>query len=163
MGWQRTLEPVAGYLVAAAGVALVTAAIGPLLARFRVANISMLYLVVVLVAAVRYGRSEAIFASVTAFFAFNWFHIEPLHTFTVKDPNEWLALLLFLVVALVTGHLAARQRRQAYEAHLLRATDQIRQAVLASVSHDLRTPLASIKASAESLAQRTIHWTDEER
>jgi two-component system sensor histidine kinase KdpD len=57
----------------------------------------------------------------------------------------------------------ARLRQTATEAEVLRKTEEVRQAVLAAVSHDLRTPLASIKGAAESLIQRTIQWTDEER
>lgn len=46
---------------------------------------------------------------------------------------------------------------------MLRQTDEARKALLASVSHDLRTPLASIKASAGSLLQDDVRWTEEER
>jgi K+-sensing histidine kinase KdpD len=43
-------------------------------------------------------------------------HTEPRYTFFVADPDEWLALLLFLLTAVVTGQLAAGQRRRAEEA-----------------------------------------------
>jgi two-component system sensor histidine kinase KdpD len=56
-----------------------------------------------------------------------------------------------------------RLRREATEAEVLRKTEDVRQAVLAAVSHDLRTPLASIRASAESLAQRDVAWSPDER
>ena len=57
----------------------------------------------------------------------------------------------------------ARLREEALEAEVLRRTDETRRALLASVSHDLRTPLASIKASAESLLQDEVAWTPAER
>jgi two-component system, OmpR family, sensor histidine kinase KdpD len=57
----------------------------------------------------------------------------------------------------------ARLREEALEGEVLRRTDETRKALLASVSHDLRTPLASIKASAESLLQEDVPWTAPER
>lgn len=57
----------------------------------------------------------------------------------------------------------ARLRQVATEAEILRQTEEVRQAVLAAVSHDLHTPLASIQALAESLSQHTIQWTEDER
>jgi two-component system sensor histidine kinase KdpD len=55
-------------------------------------------------------------ASVAAFLTFDWFFVEPYHTFTVADPEEWISLLFFLLVATLTGQLAADQRRRAQEA-----------------------------------------------
>ena len=57
----------------------------------------------------------------------------------------------------------ARLRREANEAEILRRTDELRRALLNAVSHDLRTPLASIMASAGSLQQDDVVWTHEER
>src|SRR5579864_4137049 len=57
----------------------------------------------------------------------------------------------------------ARLRQEATEAEILRRTDELRAALLNAVSHDLRTPLATIMASAGSLRQRDVAWTEEER
>src|SRR5437879_6160400 len=57
----------------------------------------------------------------------------------------------------------ARLRREANQAEVLRRTDELRRALLNAVSHDLRTPLASIMASAGSLRQDDVVWTHEER
>ena len=57
----------------------------------------------------------------------------------------------------------ARLRQEATEAEILRRTDELRSALLSAVSHDLRTPLATIMASAGSLRQQDIVWTEEER
>ncbi|MBO0782692.1 MAG: DUF4118 domain-containing protein, partial [Ktedonobacteraceae bacterium] len=57
----------------------------------------------------------------------------------------------------------ARLRRENLQVELLRRTDALRTALLSSVSHDLRTPLASIKASASSLLQEDVQWSEEER
>ena len=57
----------------------------------------------------------------------------------------------------------SRLRRRATEAEILRRTDELKNALLGAVSHDLRTPLASIVASAGSLRQTDVQWTDAER
>jgi two-component system sensor histidine kinase KdpD len=56
-----------------------------------------------------------------------------------------------------------RLRNQATESEILRRTDQLRTTLLNAVSHDLRTPLATIMASAGSLRQQDVPWTDDER
>ena len=56
-----------------------------------------------------------------------------------------------------------RLNKEATEAEILRRTDQLRAALLNAVSHDLRTPLATIMASAGSLRQQDVAWTDDER
>ncbi|MGE0058575.1 MAG: ATP-binding protein [Dehalococcoidia bacterium] len=105
-----------GYAVAAASVCLVTGVIAVIDNQTRVANISMLYLVAVIAMAVFFGQGPAIFASLAAFLAFDVFFIHPRYTLTVSDPSEWVALGLFLVTAVITGQLAARQRLRAIEA-----------------------------------------------
>jgi two-component system sensor histidine kinase KdpD len=56
-----------------------------------------------------------------------------------------------------------RLRDEANQAEVLRRTDELRTALLSSVSHDLRTPLAAIKASGESLLQEEVDWSREDR
>jgi two-component system sensor histidine kinase KdpD len=141
---ERTVLP---YLAAAAGVALVTAAIA-LLRMQQLANASLLYLVVVLVAAVAFGRGPAILASVLAFVTFNWFFTEPRHTLLVSDPDDWILLLLFLLTAVVTGQLAAAQRQRAEEAE-----EHERQArVLYDIATSLTEP--SLEATLQTAADR---------
>jgi two-component system sensor histidine kinase KdpD len=57
----------------------------------------------------------------------------------------------------------ARLRDEATDAEVLRRTDELKTALLNAVSHDLRTPLASIIASAGSLLQEDVAWSDDER
>jgi two-component system sensor histidine kinase KdpD len=62
--------------------------------------------------------------------------------------------------------LAVRQAQQEEErarARALAETDRLRTALLNSVSHDLRTPLTSLKASASSLLDQEVAWTEEQR
>jgi two-component system sensor histidine kinase KdpD len=56
-----------------------------------------------------------------------------------------------------------RLRREALDVELLRRTDALRSALVSSVSHDLRTPLSSIKAAASSLLQDDVEWSEDER
>ncbi len=105
-----------GYVVALLAVALVSVVIGVVDGFVYISNISMLYLIAVLAAAVAYGRGPAILASVAAFLTFNWLFIHPRTTFTVADPAEWLALLLLLLVGVIAAQLAARERDRAHEA-----------------------------------------------
>ena len=95
---------------------MVSLFIGLVLGQVNLANISMLYLLAVMATAVGFGRGPAVFASVSAFLIFDWFFVEPIHQFTVSDPEEWVSLLFFLLTATVTGQLAAGQRQRAREA-----------------------------------------------
>ena len=105
-----------GYTVAAGSVALVTAAIGVLSSGPPRPSLSMLYLLAVLGTATAFGRGPAIAAAGLAVLAFNFFFVEPIHSFVVNDPDEWFSLLLLLVTAIVTGSLAAELRRRAEQA-----------------------------------------------
>jgi K+-sensing histidine kinase KdpD len=152
------------FLWAFAAVALATLA-GLLMTAFvRLPNVSMVFLLAVLFAAARFGLWPALLASGLSFLAYNFFFIEPLHTFAVAEPHEWLALSVLLVVAVLTSAIAGRARDQARtalerarlaeEVNAVRAAaeaERVRNTLLASISHDFRTPLASILGAATSL------------
>ena len=99
------------YATLAIGAAL---AIGEgLTALTPIPNLSMLFLVAVLLIAVNYGVWPAIYASGLSFLVYNFFFIPPLYNFTVAEPYELLALVIFLIVAVITSALAGRAREQA--------------------------------------------------
>jgi len=104
-----------GSALALGGVALVTLLIQLVEPRLDTRNTSMLYLIVVLAVASRFGHWPAVVASVAAFVTFNWFFVEPRHTLIVSEPEEWVMLIVFLLTAIITGELAAGQRRRAEE------------------------------------------------
>lgn len=79
---------------------------------FPVASLSLIFLTAVLIVATRFGLGPSLLASVVSFLAYNFFFTEPHHTFSVSSRDDVLTLLLFLLVALITGNLAARLRRQ---------------------------------------------------
>lgn len=108
------------------GVASTSVVIGFIRGQADIPNLATLYLVPVILTAVRVGWWPALGASVLAFLSFDFLFVDPIYTFTVSDPAEWLSLLIFLLVAAVTGNLAARERvlltqsrRRAEEAILL--------------------------------------------
>ena len=72
----------------------------------------MVFLMAVLFSAVSFGMRPAIYASVLSFLSYNFFFIEPLYTFQISQPHELLALIIFLIVAIVTSALAGRVRDQ---------------------------------------------------
>ncbi len=119
--WRAVLADLAragwvGYGAALASVAIVSVPVAYLLDVLHLGNVSMLYLIAVLATALAFGHGPAIVASIAAFLVYDWFFTVPLYTLTVADPIEWVGLLLFLVVAIVTSQLTAIQRRQAQEA-----------------------------------------------
>jgi two-component system sensor histidine kinase KdpD len=283
---------VAGALLAAAGLPLLTALLAALRPDLNLSDDLLIYLVAVVCVTVVGGFWPAVFAAVAACLLLNWYFTLPLHAFTIAEPRNLLALVLFVTVAVAVSsvvHLAARReadaarsaketqsllslaqtvlggadtpsdvldhltashgghaellervggrwikvassgapgqetgqgepgqgepgrggkavagtlrfevrpdlalevsgqaasattsllagytaqavaaldrarlRTQAAQAEALAEGDRMRTALLRAVSHDLRTPLASIKASVSSLRQTDVHWSDED-
>ena len=262
-----------------AGVALAVAVLPPITVilaagrpHLNLADDLLVYLVAVVTITVLGGFWPAVLAAVAASVLLNWYFTEPIHTFTIQQPKELLALLLFVTVAVAVSsvvHLAARRavqaarareeaasllelaqtvlggadspaavlehltrthggqaelqervagrrvraassgvegslpaasridiradlillvtgqtdsatpallagyaaqaaaaldrerlRTQAAQAEALAEGNRMRTALLAAVSHDLRTPLASIKASVSSLRQTDVEWSE---
>src|SRR5260370_28248499 len=76
----------------------------------------MVYLLVVRVMGSTRGRYAAILASVVAFLAFDYFLVPPLYVFTINRVEEWIALFVFLVTAILTSQLAVALRERAEQA-----------------------------------------------
>ena len=271
----------AGALLAVAGLPLLTALLAALRPDLNLSDDLLIYLVAVVSVTVVGGFWPAVLASVAACLLLNWYFTAPLHTFTIAEPRNLLALVLFVTVAVAVSsvvHLAARReadaarsaketqsllslaqtvlggadtpsdvldhltashgghaellervggrwikvassggagqesdegrpvqgtlrfevrpdlalevsgqassattsllagytaqavaaldrarlRTQAAQAEALAEGDRMRTALLRAVSHDLRTPLASIKASVSSLRQTDVHWSEED-
>jgi two-component system, OmpR family, sensor histidine kinase KdpD len=262
----------AGVLLAAAMLPLLTYVLTVFRPHLNLADDLLVYLVAVVTITVLGGFWPAVLAAVAASLLLNWYFTEPIHTFTIQQPRELLALLLFVTVAVAVSavvHLAARRavqaarareeaaallelaqtvlggadspaavlehltrthggqaelqervagrwvraassgvegslpaasridirsdlillvtgqtdsatpallagyaaqaaaaldrerlRTQAAQAEALAEGNRMRTALLAAVSHDLRTPLASIKASVSSLRQTDVEWSE---
>jgi two-component system sensor histidine kinase KdpD len=265
---------IAGAVLAVAGLPLLTLLLDAVQPRLNLSDDLLIYLVAVVAVAVVGGFWPAVVTAVGGCLLLNWFFTEPLHTFTIAEPRNLLALVLFVTVAVAVSsvvHLAARReadaarssketesllglaqtvlggadtpgdvldhltashggqaellervgsrwikiassgdpdpsisalrfevrpdlalevsgqaasattallagytaqavaaldrarlRTQAAQAEALAEGDRMRTALLRAVSHDLRTPLASIKASVSSLRQTDVHWSAED-
>jgi two-component system sensor histidine kinase KdpD len=270
IGLRRRL---AGALLAAVLLPLLTAVLAAWRPHLNLADDLLIYLVAVVTITVVGGFWPAVLAAVAASLLLNWYFTAPIHTFTIEEPKNLLALLLFVTVAVAVSsvvHLAARRavqaarareeaasllelaqtvlggadspaavldhltrthggqaelteraggrwvraassgvsgsslpaasridirddltllvsgqapsatpallagyaaqaaaaldrerlRTQAAQAEALAEGNRMRTALLAAVSHDLRTPLASIKASVSSLRQTDVEWSE---
>ena len=115
-GRLRSSDIVVGTLASAGAVALVTAVIGVADQWIPVLSLGALYVFAVLLVAVVWGLAFALPVAVASMLAFNWFFLPPTHTLHLREGENWLVLLLYLVVAVVTSELAARARRRAREA-----------------------------------------------
>jgi len=79
----------------------------------------LFFLMAVVAVAIVGGFWPAIVAATAASLLINWYFTEPLHTFTIAEPDNLLALLLFVLVAVTVSsvvHLAARRSQQATRA-----------------------------------------------
>ncbi|GLS20637.1 histidine kinase [Labrys miyagiensis] len=113
-GRRWEMPPLLSTIGVAVGSVAAATAIGVGLRHFTpLPNLSMLFLMAVLVCALTVGRLSAIVAAVLSFLAYNFFFIEPIYTFTVAQPYELFALVIFLIVAVTTGDLAGRVRDRA--------------------------------------------------
>ena len=79
-------------------------------------NISLVFLTAVLFSAVTSGLGPSLFASLLSVCAYNFFFLPPLYTFTIADPANVLALVAFMIVAVIASNLASRTRDQAITA-----------------------------------------------
>jgi two-component system, OmpR family, sensor histidine kinase KdpD len=113
LGGASWTELVVGVLASAGAVALVTAAIAILKAHVPILSLGALYVFAVLPIAVVWGIAFALPAAVASVLAFNWFFLPPTHTLSLSDSENWLALVVYVVVAVVTSELAVRARRRA--------------------------------------------------
>jgi two-component system, OmpR family, sensor histidine kinase KdpD len=77
---------------------------------------ALVFLIGVLLVSANWGLRYAVVLAIVATTAFNFFFLPPLYTFTVADPQNWIALVAFLVTALVAGNLSERARREAEDA-----------------------------------------------
>ncbi len=161
--------------MAAAVIAALTAALKLLGGGINSTTVALALLLAVLFIAARMESGPALVASVLAMLCFNFFFLPPFGTLHISEPENWVALVAFLLTAVVAGQLSTRARRRAEEAEAgrheigrlyeelrnaferashaeaLRQSERLKSALLDAVTHDIRTPLTSIKASVTTL------------
>ena len=164
-----------GYLVAVLSVLALTLVLKLLGDHVNATTVSLALLLNVLFIATRWGSAPALMASVVAMLSFNFFFLPPFRAFTIAATDNWIALFAFLITAVTAGQLSARAEKRAEEAEsgkreigrlyaelrdaferashaeALRQSEKLKSALLDAVTHDLRTPLTSIKASITTL------------
>jgi K+-sensing histidine kinase KdpD len=156
------------YGVSLAAVLLLATLLISLRERINSTTVALIFLLAVLASATFFGRNPALLASFVAMLCFNYFFLPPVHTWTIADPQNLVAWAAFTITALVAGELSAYAQRRAREAErlyeelqtafktatqaeALRQSEKLKSALLDAVTHDLRTPLTSIKASVTTL------------
>ncbi|MGB9202638.1 MAG: DUF4118 domain-containing protein [Terriglobales bacterium] len=101
---------VSGYVIAALTVAGTTL-VGYRWLHLNPTTMALAFLLGVLGISTFWGLRRAIFMSVIATLAFNYFFLPPIRTFTIADPQNWIALFAFLATAVTASELSARARR----------------------------------------------------
>ncbi len=100
-----------GYVIASTVVVAITL-VGHLWLHLNATTVALGFLLGVLGISAFYGIRHAIFMSVIATLAFNYYFLPPIGTFNIADPQNWIALFAFLITAISASELSARARRQ---------------------------------------------------
>src|SRR6202165_5042232 len=96
-------------------VALITALYFEVL-RVNPTTVALSYLIAILLIATAWGIVEATTASICAVLCFNFFFLPPAGTFTIADPQNWVAFVAFMVTAVVASQLSGRARQREIDA-----------------------------------------------
>lgn len=134
--------------------------------HIELVNLVMTYLLASVLIAVRYGQGPSILAAILSVALFDFFFVPPYLTFAVADAKYFLTFLIMLVVILLTNRLTIQWRRSTAEAgrvQIKAEKEATINALLSSVSHDLRTPLTSIAGAASTLLIQDKNLSPENR
>lgn len=177
MRTKANIGRVTASLISVSAVAICSAGMLAVRQYLNPTEVALALLLIVLVAATLFGSRPALAASVAAIISFNFLFLPPYYTFNISGPENWVAFTAFLITATVAGQLSGYARRraeeseakqqeierlyaelqnafeQASEAEALRKSEKLKSSLLDAVTHDLRTPLTSIKASVTTLLE----------
>jgi two-component system, OmpR family, sensor histidine kinase KdpD len=161
------------FVLEAVGLPVLTLCLAAVRSHLAFADDLLLYLAAVVGVTLVGGFLPSVVAAIASSLLLNWYFTPPLHTWTIDSPQNLLALVLFVAVAICVSsvvHLAARRAvlaaglaTEAARAQGLAEGNRIRTALLAAVGHDLRTPLASVKASVSTLRQTDVTWSPQDQ
>ncbi|GGC94147.1 two-component system sensor histidine kinase KdpD [Undibacterium terreum] len=129
----------------------------PLIQVFNLVNIAMLFLLTVVLVAVRFGRGPSVLATVVGVSAFDFFFVPPRFSFAISDLQYGLTFAVMLVVGLITGHLTAGLRYQARVA----SHRESRSRALYEFARDLSGVLQAeqISETTQAIIQRAFRAT----
>lgn len=105
------------FVVCLAAVAAVTA-VCFLIIHANATTVALMMLLVVLAVGTRWGLIEATYTSLLAVLAFNRYFLPPIGSFTIADPQNWVALFAFLATAITASQLSTRAQRRARESQI---------------------------------------------
>jgi two-component system sensor histidine kinase KdpD len=146
---KRRLVAVLGSLGA---VVLVTGAVYALRPVAPVLSLGVLYLFAVLPVAALWGLRFALLVSLAGMTVFNFLFLPPVHTFHLRESENWVALAVYLVTAVSVSGLAARARHRAAEAEQRR-----REAALAAEVSALLLESPDVESQLPAIASRVAH------
>jgi two-component system sensor histidine kinase KdpD len=135
--------PLAGLALAAIGLAVSTALAFVLVRQLAVPDAAIVYLLPVVGVGMAYGSWLAIGTSIASFLIYDFCFVKPLYTFSIDSSEEWLDLLLFLVVAIAIGRLSALQLQRRREAELRTAEAR----AMFVISRDIANATALLEAA----------------
>jgi two-component system sensor histidine kinase KdpD len=164
-----------GYIAAPVIIGAATVLLKIVGGHVNPTTVALVLLLLVLFVATAWGSKPAILASLLGVACFNFFFLPPFGTFIIAEPENWIAFIAFMITAITVGQLSARAKQRAEEADksrqeserlfkelqdsfeqasrakALEQSERLKSALLDAVTHDLRTPLTSIKASITTL------------
>jgi two-component system sensor histidine kinase KdpD len=158
----------AGIAASFAAIGIAVALLAPLGDSVNTTTVAIALMFIVVVIARYFESVSGVVASFIAAVSLNYFFLPPYHTLVVSDPENWIALIVFLAIAVTVGHLSVVSNRRrieaerlykelettfesASEAEALRRSEKLKTALLDAVTHDFRTPLTSVKESITAL------------
>lgn len=168
------------YLIATIAVALPIAVLETLRPEMSQTSVALILVLPVILVAVTQGSGAALYASILVGLSFNFFFIGPYYSFLISRPEDVVAFVVFVTTAVLVGQLSSRLEKrvlltekqskelvqvrgkferaaaQAAEADALRKSEQLKTALLDAVTHDLRTPLTSIKAAISTIRAGSV-------
>ena len=134
--------------------------------RFDLVNIAMVYLVPIALMALLFSRGPTVLASILSVTAFDFCFVPPRGAFSIDDLQYLFTFAIMLGIGLMISRLKESVQRQASAKEKLAfeaETERMRSTLLASISHDLRTPLAVMSGASSTLAERGQQMTASER
>jgi K+-sensing histidine kinase KdpD len=149
------------------GIVVAATAVNWILSRWlSLTDLAMVYLLGVVVASAFFERDASIACAVLSFIALDFFFVPPSFTLHFTHNEHLITGIVLLLVGISTSALAARVREEmqrARSAAVRAGEEQLRNSLLASLSHDLRTPLAVIAGSASTLRDNRARLSIEEQ
>lgn len=142
---------IGAYLMASAFIALATLIALPIQRATGLPNVSLIYVLAVIAASIRYGGVVSMFTAIASALAYNFFMTQPYYSFTIYDPINVWAVLFFLVIGITVSALAAHARAQtALARKQAREATELRLLTQALVNMGDRSEIARLAANAAS-------------